>query len=99
MAKKLKIEQGKPKGKWNISGLADNIIERDMISGPHIEAFGNSRIIIDGCLGVFEYRNDYLKLKLSKGALILCGNGFNITVFEGQQITIKGKISSVEFCF
>ena len=38
VAKKLKIEQGKPKGKWNISGLADNIIERDMISARTREA-------------------------------------------------------------
>lgn len=98
MAKKLKIEQGKAKEKWNISGLAESIIDKDMIAGPHIEIFGNSNIIIDGCLGVFEYRDEYLKLKLQKGALILCGSGFNIVVFEEKQITVKGKISSVEFC-
>ncbi len=98
MAKKLKIEKGKPKEKWNISGLADSIVEKEMITGSYIEIFSNSQIVIDGCLGVFEYTDSYLRLKMQKGYLILCGNCFNITTFEESRITVKGKISSVEFC-
>ena len=48
-------------------------------------------------MGVFEYRDTYLKLKLNKGAVIICGSGFDITYFENRLITVKGKISSVEF--
>lgn len=97
MAKKLKIEKGKPKSKWKILSAADDIIDRGMISGAHTEIFGNSQISIEGCMGVFEYRDTYLKLKLSKGAVIICGSGFDITYFENRLITVKGKISSVEF--
>ncbi len=98
MAKKLKIEKQIRKEKWNISSFADNILDKGMITGSYIEIFSNCQIVIEGCLGVFEYRDSYLKLKMQKGSLILCGSGFNITVFEEKRITVKGKISSVEFC-
>ena len=98
LAKKLKIEKSKSKPKWNILKCADSVLESDMLSGPHIEIFSNTKIILNGCLGVFEYTDSYIKLKLSKGALILCGANFNIAFFENQSITVAGKISSVEFC-
>ena len=98
MAKKLKIEKGKAKPKWNILGKDAPPFEGEMIIGPHTEIFGNSRINIEGCLGVFEYKDTYLKLKLAKGSVILCGSGFDIVYFENRLITVRGKISSVEFC-
>lgn len=98
MAKKLKIEKGKNERKWKLIGCADSVLDSDLISKPHIEIFGNNKISIDGCEGVFEYEDSYLKLKLQKGMLILCGNGFDIVFFENKLITVKGKISSVEFC-
>ncbi|MBR7131897.1 MAG: YabP/YqfC family sporulation protein [Clostridia bacterium] len=98
MARKLKIEKGKSRPKWNISGKEAPAFEGEMITGPHTEIFGNSRINIEGCLGVFEYKDTYLKLRLSKGSLILCGSGFDIVYYENRLITVRGKISSVEFC-
>lgn len=98
LAKKLKIEKSKRKAKWNIFNCADPPFENEMISGAHIEAFGNSKISIDGCLGVFEYSESYIKLKLAKGYIILCGNNLEVAFFENRLITINGKISSLEFC-
>lgn len=98
MAKKLKIESSKKKNKWNLLSCGDDFIDKDMIMGPHIEIFGNNKISVEGCLGVFEYTDTYLKLKLQRGALILCGSGFDIVFFEEKLITVKGKISSIEFC-
>ena len=37
------------------------------------------------------------KLKLNKGNVIICGCGFDIVHFENQLITVKGKITSLEF--
>ena len=98
MSKKLKIEKSCKKEKWQLIPKAESIIEKDMLAGPHTEIFGNNKISIEGCLGVFEYKDTYLKLKLQKGELILCGSGFDIVFFENRLITVKGKISSVEFC-
>ena len=49
-------------------------------------------------MGVYEYNDTYLKLRLSKGALVLCGERFDIVTYEEKTITVKGKINSLEFC-
>jgi sporulation protein YqfC len=97
VAKKLKIEGKKKKSKWKLLNFKETELETEIIGSAHIEIFGNSKISIDGCLGVYEYRDTYLKLKLLKGSIILCGSEFNIIYFENRLISIKGKISSIEF--
>lgn len=98
MAKRLKIEGKKKKEKWNILNLKDEYAGSDLLGNVYIEIFGSGRISVDGCLGVYEYKENYLKLRLIKGTLILYGSEFNIIYFENRLISIKGKISSVEFC-
>lgn len=98
MGKKLKIEKSRKRKKWQLIKYTDSILEKDMIAGPHIELFGNSKIVIDGCRGVFEYKDTYIKLRLTQGMLILCGIDFDVISFEERLITIRGKISSIEFC-
>ncbi len=95
MAKKIKCK--KVKSKWKLLGLSEEDAQAEILGAAHIEVFGNSKISIDGCLGVYEYRDTYLKLRLSKGNVILCGTGFNIIYFENRLISVKGKISAIEF--
>ena len=75
----------------------DEIFDKSLLSSTHTEIFGDEKINIDGCMGVYEYRDTYIKLKLKRGALILTGIGFDIVYFENRLITVKGKISSLEF--
>ena len=96
MSKKLKIEKTGKRQKMSLSCKEETYGVN--FSGPHTEIFGNTRINIDGCFGVAEYRDTYIKLRLNKGMLILCGSGFDIVMFENRMIAVKGKISSVEFC-
>lgn len=98
MSKKFKFKSEKPKEKWKIFGCADLKTGTDLVSGAHLELFGNKEIIIEGCMGVLEYSDTYLKLKLPKGALLVCGCDFDIVCFAGTTITIRGKVSSLEFC-
>ena len=97
MAKKLKIEGTKKKRKWKLSHFEDSPVDHELLGVAHTEIYGNGKISIDGCLGVYEYRDTYLKLKLCKGTMILCGSEFNIIYFEGKIISVKGNISSIEF--
>jgi sporulation protein YqfC len=53
--------------------------------------------VIEGCKGVIEYNDNYLKLRLSEGAIVLVGDNFDIVSFEEKTICIKGKINSLEF--
>ena len=98
MAKKIEIEKVKKKRGWNLLKGEDDILDKDMLKGSHIQIFGNNKINIEGCFGVFEYTDTYLKLKLQRGCLILCGSEFDIVFYEEKLMTVKGKISSVEFC-
>lgn len=97
MAKKLKIEKGKKKAKWNLIPKSD-FIDSALISSSHIEIFGSTKIEIEGCEGVYEYTGDYLKLRLKKGALLICGSDFDILTFESKTMAVKGNIKSIEFC-
>lgn len=98
MSKKFKIKSEKPKEKWRIFNYNDIISESNLLNCPRIDILGNGEITVEGCQGVFEYSDSYIKLKLNKGALIICGSRFNIVTFEGSLINIRGKISSIEFC-
>lgn len=98
MGKKLKIEKSKKKEKWNVFNVASPVLDKDLLKGAHIELFYNNQAVIDGCLGVYEYNDCYLKLKLENGALILSGKDFDIVTFEERMMTVKGKIDTLEFC-
>ncbi len=97
MAKRIKIENSKRKEKWNLFGT-ERAIDAKLLKGAHTEIFSCYRAVIDGCVGVYEYNDNYIKLRLLKGALIINGNDFSISTFENNTITVNGKISSLEFC-
>ena len=97
LAKKYKIEKSNKKNKWNLSANEERI-NPNILFSPIIEITGNSVLTLEGCHGVLEYTDTYMKLKLQKGVLIICGSDFDITLFENKLISVKGNISSVEFC-
>ena len=95
VAKKIKFP--KKRSKWRLFRLTGADLNKDVLDSAHIEIYGNSKIVIDGCLGVYEYKDTYIKLRLHKGAAIICGSNLNVVHFEDKLITITGKISEVEF--
>lgn len=97
MAKKLKLPKSNKRLKWNLFGN-ENFGEQNLLFSNHIEIIGNKKIEIEGCEGVYEYTSDYLKLRLKKGAIVICGKDFDIESFENKFITVKGDIKSIEFC-
>ena len=96
MAKKFKIPSSHKKPKLHLFSFQEERSRSDIKS--YIELFSNREIAIDGCQGVVDYKSDYIKLRLSKGSVTVCGEGFSIINFENKIITVKGKISSLEFC-
>lgn len=93
-----KFKKVKPKNKWKLIGICkEDKKQSDTITGAHIEIFGTGKLVIEGCLGVYEYKDTYIKLRLSKGTVIICGSGFNIVYFENKLISISGSVSALEF--
>ena len=95
---KFKFKTNKNKKKFNFITDSDDFFNEEMTDSTHIEMFSNKKIILDGCKSIFDYQNDYIKLKLKKGYITVLGTDFLITDFENEKIIIKGKISSIEFC-
>ena len=97
MSRKFKFKS-KLKHKINFKNLAEDVIDSDMITGTHIQLFSNKEMTVDGCTGICDYSTDYLKLNIGKGSLLVFGGDFDIVLYEGDVITVKGNISSLEFC-
>lgn len=95
VAKKIKLPQ--KRSKWRLFRLTGADLNKEVLNSAHIEIYGNSKVIVDGCLGVYEYKETYIKLRLNKGAAIICGSNLNVVHFEDKLITITGKIGDVEF--
>ncbi len=95
---KFKFKSARKKDKLNLISNKNEIIDTEMINGAHIEMFSNKKLLLDGCYSINEYENDYIKLKLKKGVLLLCGDKFYIESFEDKRISIKGNFTSIEFC-
>lgn len=85
------------KNKFNFTVDKEDVLSTQMIKGAHTEIFSNKKLIIEGCQGIVDYQNDYLKLKLKKGFLNIMGTDFLITSFEEEKIVVNGNIISVEF--
>lgn len=93
--KEFKFLSKKSKEKIKIFGN-DNKNEIEL-SGFRTEIFLNKNLTTEGCLGVMDYRDDYIKIKVKKGYIVFTGNCLNITYFENKTISISGKINNIEF--
>ena len=47
---------------------------------------------------ILKKQYEAMLAELPKGSLTVCGCNFDIVAFEGSTITVRGNISSIEFC-
>ena len=92
------IFKSKKKNKINLIKDSNEILSSDLLTGSHTEIYSNKKVIIEGCIGIIEYQNELIKLKLKKGFLTLGGSDFLVLSFDNAKIDIKGNIQSLEFC-
>lgn len=90
--------KSKKKNKFNLIKDRDEILNSELLGGAHIEIYSNKKIIIEGCFGIVDYQENYIKLKLKRGFLSLSGTDFLILYYEDEKIDIKGNILTLEFC-
>ena len=95
--KKFKFKSNKKKETIKLFENKSDFIERELISGAHIEMFSNKQISIEGCEGVLDYRDEIIRLKINKSIMMICGTDFDIVSFEEKKIIVKGTICSIEF--
>lgn len=85
------------KNKFNFTVDKEDVFSTQMIKGSHTEIFSNKKMIIEGCRGIVDYQDNYIKLKLKKGYLSIIGTEFLIQTFEDEKIIVNGNIISLEF--
>ena len=98
LARKLKIPITKKREKLHLFSFEDIPSDIDYNIKSHIELFSNKEITVECCQGILDYNNDYIKLRLSRGNVILFGKELYVSCFESNVIRIKGKLLSLEFC-
>lgn len=85
------------KNKINFIKNSEEYISDEIFLGSHIEFFSNRRIVVEGCKGIVEYDENYLKIKIDNMFVNFFGSDFLITEYDNKKIMIKGKLISVEF--
>ncbi|MBR2868204.1 MAG: YabP/YqfC family sporulation protein [Clostridia bacterium] len=73
-------------------------LPQDALSGyAHIELFGNSEAIVEGCKGVLEYTDGTVALNTGKLTVRVCGCNLTITAMQDSSTVIRGIITAIDF--
>ena len=64
---------------------------------PHIELLGNREVTVDGCKGILEYDDGFIRLNMRKTGLRLTGRDLMISALSDRTAVIEGYILSIEF--
>ena len=94
---KFKFTSAKKDKAIKIFGCAKTVESAKKFSGAKIEMLSNREVSVDGCRGIGEYNDIYIKLKIIGGMLTITGKSLFIPVFDRPLITVTGEISSIEF--
>lgn len=68
-----------------------------LILDSQIDIVSNSCITIQGCYGILEYAEEYVRVKLKNTSVVFYGNGLRIENLSDDRIEIKGSISQIEY--
>ena len=93
MSKKIKTDQTQKKEKFKL--FADS--EVPAATETVINVMGNKEVSIDGCRGVIDYYDNFIKIKIIKGVALFSGSSLVLTEFSENGAIIKGNIESIEF--
>ena len=80
--------------KRNISTLGSDMLP----NGVRIETFSNKEAIVEGCKGILEYSDEYIKLNVGCGNVGFFGTGLYAHSFSDETLVIKGRIKNIEYC-
>lgn len=62
-----------------------------------ITMVGNSELLVEGLRGILDYSAESLRVNTISGIILIMGAGLEITALTAEEISVKGKINSLEF--
>ena len=60
-----------------------------------VEVYGQKRVLIERHMGVTEYSRERIRIKVSYGAVCVCGEALELTRMRAEQLIITGDILGV----
>lgn len=73
-------------------------IPRDLVMDiPKVTMIGRNELLLENHRGIIEYRNDLLRINLSRGFLEIQGSNIEIKALTPEDISLVGDINAVIF--
>lgn len=93
------VKKAKQKKEQLIKKVAEELQFPDsaMTNTYRIEFRGTTDVIVEGCRGIVEYRDDCIALNLGKRIISFSGKKLELENFLDGYVQIKGEITSTEF--
>lgn len=98
MSKKIRLGKKIGHHKIELFGKTGDFPRDPMGRSAHITLFGNREVVIDGCYGIIEYSDCQIKVNVGNQVLSLTGSGFDISDYSCTAMTVRGRITGLEFC-
>lgn len=74
-----------------------DIVPFELTNRPVTEIIGNRHLTVEGCRGIEEYTDIYIKVKTSDGIISAYGTKLNISLLNRSAVTVEGYINRIEF--
>lgn len=65
---------------------------------PIVELAGDRRVLIENHMGVIEYGNKKISIKVKYGVLSVCGDDMELAKMTKHQLVVTGRIDTVAIC-
>ncbi|MGN0660856.1 MAG: YabP/YqfC family sporulation protein [Oscillospiraceae bacterium] len=62
-----------------------------------VQISNNEEVVIEGCIGVEEYDENIICLRLTKQKAVISGTDLQMETYLSGLVAIRGRIHSVEF--
>lgn len=77
-----------------LSELEKNLLARYSL----ITVVGSEQMMVEGLRGILDYSAETLRVNTLSGVILIMGAGLEITSMTAEALSLKGKITSLEFC-
>lgn len=84
-------------GKWvkRLTSAAD--LPDEAVPGqPLVEVFSSFRVLVENHMGVTEYGDSVIQVKVKFGSICVCGTNLELALMTKGQLIITGCIESIQ---
>lgn len=78
--------------------MRDNFLAEDLDPRlPYVQVVGDKRVLIENHTGIVEYSDTVMRVSLGGMELCIGGEGMDLTVLTLRELTIEGRIHTLEY--